>query len=359
MAAPAGLIPEYVAWELLPVAAYADLRVLAWDGPLLYASRGYELLRAQFQGSEIMWSQVARYRAPYWRCVTAKSNLTFRLFRDGLHALAVLSSGHLVAAVPGAIATLLPGENQFRVSHKLLRGTRPLHITAIPHGQVFWGEYFDNPGREQVHIYVSLDQGMSWEVAHSFPRHSVRHVHNIVYDEWQNCLWVLTGDHGAECRIVRATCDFSSLETVISGDQQARAAAILPTEEGLYLSSDTPFEQNHIYRLDRQGKLEALTALPGSSIYGCQVQEGFFFSTMVEPSKKNGDRCVRIFGSLDGIHWRGVLEWRKDLYPMRLFQYGNAFLPDGKNQTDLLAVTTLGVKQRDLQTSLWRLSRAL
>lgn len=37
---------------------------------------------------------------------------------------------------------------------------------------------------------------------------------------------------------------------------------------------------------------------------------------------------------------------------MGLFQYGNAFLPDGVNQTDVLAVSTVAVKDGDLTTIL-------
>jgi hypothetical protein len=39
---------------------------------------------------------------------------------------------------------------------------------------------------------------------------------------------------------------------------------------------------------------------------------------------------------------------------MGSFQYGNAFLPDGKNTTGLLAVTTIAVEQSDLEASIWR-----
>jgi hypothetical protein len=39
---------------------------------------------------------------------------------------------------------------------------------------------------------------------------------------------------------------------------------------------------------------------------------------------------------------------------MGLFQYGNAFLPDGKNTTGLLAVTTIAVEQSDFEASIWR-----
>ncbi len=343
---------------LAPVAAFPGLRVLSWHDDWLYASRGYSLLRAQMPVSSdaIEWQTVARYVPEWWRNLSVRSRLTLRLVRDGFHAVAILSSGHMVAAVPGAIVTLAP-EGEFQISHRVLRGTRPLHITTTPDGHIFWGEYFDNPGRDEVHIYASTDRGATWDVAYTFPRGAVRHIHNIVFDEWANCLWVLTGDNGAECRILRASSDFKIVETVLSGNQQARAVALVPTPDGVYFSSDTPLESNHVYRLDRGGNLTQPAALSSSSIYGCRAGGGIFFSTMVEPSLNNPDCNVRLYGSRDGFDWRDLMHWQKDFLPMSLFQYGNAILPDGCNTTDFLALTTIAVRRDDVKTSLWRVAR--
>ena len=38
---------------------------------------------------------------------------------------------------------------------------------------------------------------------------------------------------------------------------------------------------------------------------------------------------------------------------MGLFQYGNAFLPDGINTTSFLALTTVAVQSDDMVTSLY------
>jgi hypothetical protein len=237
----------------------------------------------------------------------------------------------------------------------LLRGTRPLHFATTPSDHIFWGEYFDNPRRDEVHIYASTDKGAHWEVAHTFPIGAIRHVHNIVYDEWDNCFWVLTGDHGSECQILRASCDFKTVDLVLSGNQQARSAALVPTRDALYFSSDTPFETNYVYRFDRCGDLHQVATLSSSSIYGCRVENSVFFSTMVEPSAINSSHDVSLYGSSDGAHWQRLEQCKKDRWPMGLFQYGNAFLPDGKNTTNQLAVTTIAVERADLETSIWRL----
>jgi hypothetical protein len=340
------------------VARFERLRALTWADNVLYASRAYDLLRTRISPSQTLlhsqpWETVASFHPPYWRRWTARTNLSSRLVRDGFHALAVLPSRGLVAAVPGAIITLRPNETRFQITHKITRGTRPLHITAIPTGPVFWGEYFDNASRDEVHIYGSTDGGAKWEVAYTFPKRTIRHVHNIVHDPWGKCLWLLTGDYGDECRIVRASYDFRQVDIVLQGNQQARAVALVPTASGLYFSSDTPLEENYIYNLDRQGMLSKLAPLTSSSIYGCRVGRDVFFSTMVEPSPKNTDHSVRIFGGRDGRDWHPFLAWRKDRWPMRFFQYGNAFLPDGENRTPYLAVTTIAVESEDMTTSLY------
>ena len=190
-------------------------------------------------------------------------------------------------------------------------------------------------------------------MAYTFPKGAIRHVHNIVHDPWQNCLWISTGDYGDECRILRASCDLRQIDAVLQGNQQARAVALVPAENGLYFSSDTPLEKNSIYHLHRSGALSQLAALSSSSICGCRVGQSIFFSTMVEPSAANRDRSVRIFGGSGGSDFLPLLGWQKDRWPMRFFQYGNAFLPDGENSTPYLALTTIAVKSDDMTTSLY------
>lgn len=349
--------PQKTSLGLAHVASFPKMRALAWDGNFLYASRGYELFHADFSAASIRWQSIAHYSPAWWRNFSSRSRLIFRLVRDGFHALAVLPSKHLVAAVPGAVITFVPSESEFRVTHKITRGTRPLHVTAAPQGQLYWGEYFDNPYRDEVHIYTSTDQSSTWQIAYTFPKGTIRHVHNIVYDRWGNCLWILTGDNGNECRILKSNFDFTRIETVLSGNQQARAVSCIPTEEGLYFSSDTPLEKNFIYFLDRGGNLTKLDALPNSSIYGCRVGNFLFFSTMVEPSDINRTQESHLYGSPNGSNFQSLLRWQKDRWPMRFFQYGNIFLPDGNNTTNFLALTTIAIKSADLETTIWKIRR--
>jgi hypothetical protein len=355
--------------KLRRCAAWRGIRVLTWDGSILYGCRGYAVVgldtSALEPGISAEWKVVARFPPSWWRNLTSRSALTYRLMRDGFHALAIVhgetNGGAMVGAVPGAIVACPPNSGEFHVTHRVQRGTRPLHIASVPSGRIYWGEYFDNRERKEVHIYVSDDSGRTWQIAYTFPAGSIRHVHNIIYDPWRNCLWIFTGDDGAECKILRAECDLRSIEVVLSGNQQARAVAGIPTQSGFYFSTDTPSEQNHVYRLDYRtdeaGTVQLIGDLASSSIFGCRVGrslgEALFFSTMVEPSGVNTSREVQIAGSSDGANWGVVARWKKDNWPMRFFQYGNAFLPDGENSTRYLAATTIAVESDDLATTLW------
>jgi hypothetical protein len=341
------------------VGRFPGLRALCWQGTKLYASRRYSLVCGELNRTQTgvaRWEELGVYRPALWRRASGRSSWTARLCRDGFHALAVLSSGAVVAAVPGAIIVLPNGEKEFTLTHRITRGTRPLHIARTPGGRLFWGEYFDNSRREEVHIYRSSDEGNSWDIAYSFAPRSIRHVHNIVHDRWEDCLWILTGDYGDECRVVRASLDFKQVHTVLAGNQHVRAAAMLPAKNGLYFASDTPLQRNHIFRLDRSGALARVADLSSSSIYGCAVGDTMFFSTMVEPSAANTDDHVRIYAGGQHCRWKPMLAWKKDFLPMRYFQYGNAILPDGENASGLLAITTIAVEKDDLATTIWRVA---
>jgi hypothetical protein len=368
LAAPAASVVT-----LRKIFALRGVRVLTWDGDILYGCRGYELIRWKApshgarRASDLQWKTVARFHPAWWRNFTSRTPLSARLVRDGFHALAVLrdtsdaqredrnnnDNQGLIAAVPGAIVTRTSGSSDFRVTHKIRRGTRPLHITAIPNGIVYWGEYFDNRERAEVHIFASADRGQTWHVAYTFPAGAIRHVHNIVYDRWGDCLWIFTGDEGTECKVLRASCDLSSVDAVLAGNQQARAVAAVPMPDAVYLSTDTPFEANHVLRVTRDGRVNDVASLSSSSIFGCRVDEATFFSTMVEPSRVNQCREVHIIGSTDQNNWQLLARWQKDKWPMRYFQYGNALLPDGENATSYLAATTIAVEHDDLVTTLW------
>jgi len=312
---------------LQPLGRFPGLRVLGWHDGYLYAGRGYRLVR--WHGARAEWQTVASFDAPPWRRVAARYRLSTRLFRDGYHALAVAADQSLIVILPKAIGRVPPGQSRVETRFRVPRGTRPLAVAATPAGGVFWGEYFDNPHREAVHLYGSTDCGRSWVTVYTFSPGEIRHVHSVTYDPYAGCLWVLTGDENRECRILRAALDWSSVDVVLTGSQQGRAVTLVPCPEALYFATDTPDEPNFIYRLERSGRLERVAPIASSSFWSCRVGPTIFFSTAVEPSAVNRDPHATLYAGVDGDGWKICLRWPGDRWPSRFFQYPNIVLPGG------------------------------
>jgi hypothetical protein len=334
-----------------PVHTFSRLRVLAWQGNLLLASHAYTLLSADMSDSVPQWRIVAQYRPVWWRNLTASGRLTHRVFGDGFQALAALPSGHLIGSVPDGIISLAPGDTEFHVTHQLHGYRPPRSVIATREGQVFWNGHRECSGNRQSCIYVTPDQGLTWEIAHVFPK-GVTDIRGLVHDGWDNCLWILAEEESQNCRVFRASLDFQAVEVAISGSE-ARMATCLPARDAIYFGSHDPAGSNHVFRLRRNGSLIKVATLETPSVSACQVGASLFFSTRHSPTSRDG--CsIRVYRSPDGEKWEQFLKWKKDFWP-EAFQSGHAFLPGGNNSTDLLAVSTVAVCGLDLATTLWRI----
>ena len=219
-------------------------------------------------------------------------------------------------------------------SFSIPRGSRPLFVCENRNGDLLWGEYFSNPNRDKVNIYVSRDFGNSWQVIYSFEKNTIRHVHGVFCDPYDDRIWLTTGDEDHESAIWVTDDRFENLDKVISGRQQSRAIQLLFTKDHIYFGTDTPFETNHIYRL-RKGtaEIEELTSVESSVYWGCKVGDDLFFSTAVEPSSVNLCNYASIWGSRDGRNWGQVARFKKDFWPSKYFQIGQIYFPGGNNST--------------------------
>lgn len=307
------------------------LRVLHVDGALVYASHGLDVHVSRDGGRSFTLLGRA------WRTAASRAlaltPIASRLLRAGVHALVPLFDGGHVAVVRGAILRREVFGARFEVTHEVARGTRPLNVCADGEGVLFFGEYFGNPARDEVHVYGSED-GRAWDVAYTFPRKTIRHVHAVVHDPYRHGLWVLTGDDADEAGVWWTADRFRTLEPVARGFQGARAVMALPTPRGLIVPSDAPDEPNFIQRLDpRTGRMERLAAVPGSVFSAGRTHRLYLVSTALEPSAVNLDPRVALFGSVDGEDWRPVARFERDLAPLNdirgRLQYPMVLLPSG------------------------------
>ncbi len=315
-------------------------RVLYIEGRTIYAQIGNRLCYSKDNGGT--WGSYP-LRLPNGAKIFSK--FYARLTRRGIHCLNVLKDGSLLLVAKGAFYKYETTSGNMKQSFSILRGSRPLFVCQSQDGILFWGEYFKNPERDEVNIYISEDCAETWHVKYKFKKNSIRHVHGIFYDPYDDMIWVTTGDKDQENAIWVTNNSFRTLETVIRGNQQTRAIQLIFTQKYVYYGTDTPYEKNHICRIDRRtGKVEILAGVDGSVYWGCKINGAMFFSTAVEPSETNRNRCASIWGSIDGTSWRRVEAYRKDIWPMKYCQIGQLYFPQGENKTDYLFFTPIATE---------------
>lgn len=148
---------------------------------------------------------------------------------------------------------------------------------------IFFGDYWQNPKREVVKIWefngVDLYERCVLD--------GIMHIHNVIYDEYRESFWILTGDLDYESKILLANKSFTEIKTVFSGSQKYRACVLIPNKDGFVYATDTPMQENYLYysKEDETGFDEPciLRTLPGPCIYGGKFKEKEFFATSVEP----------------------------------------------------------------------------
>lgn len=303
-------------------------------GRIIWVSRQSQYL---VKKNKVFCSKNGRYWASFFELpvnfvttLLLSVPLVPRLLRLGIH--------HFVAANDKEV--ILFNKSLYKASKGSLQlpapivGSRPLFLCHVD-GNFYYGEYRGNKEGTPVHIWCDEIESDAWYSVWTF--NNVRHVHGVFYDEYTSSIWVTTGDSNEEAAIWNTEDNFKTLEKVVSGSQQVRAVQLLFTSSHVYFGSDAPDEKNFIYRMHRDGSnVEQLQEVSSSVFYGCKVGESLFFSTAIEPSKVNKSRAAEVWRSDNGKEWYLYTSFKKDLFSMKYFQYGQVLFPSGKGDDKYL-----------------------
>jgi len=307
---------------------------------------------------------------------TKKFNSSFslfsRLFRENIWHAVELNLNDIVVFMKKIIWKINRGIYPPNIKKVFLlpRGSRPLSICKDPENNLYWGEYFNNFEQEPVRIYASFDRGSTWEIVYTFKKGKINHIHNIIYDKFRDGFWILTGDRGQENNIFFCDKSFKKLMPILSGEQKARAACIIPLRNGLIIPMDSPTQTSYVQWFDlKNGNLMIVKKIEGSSLYATDLEGQYFFSTCVEPkepikynfkNKKMNQliynlnltetgfrKKVYIYGSINGLEWEKLWVEEKDIFPMPLFQFGSFSFPiNENNNSNLLYVNCQSLRKR-------------
>ena len=344
--------------QVSPLRVLKHTRPLCFHEGILYCSQYHRIVRTSDLGqtlepvTDLALDGFHRRTARYFP-------LAQRILRLFAYRMRVLENGNIVVLFKGGIY-LYQASNQGRAVRRfpVTKGSRPVSLAARPGGLVVFGEYWNNEERDEVLIYGSSDFGLNWIPVFRFGPGEIRHVHGISYDRWEDCFWIVTGDYGDECRLIRAAGDFSTVETVFKGGQLNRFYSIYVGRSFLATATDTPLEQNYLIMVDkRTGESRKSQAVQNSCFYHCAVGGRLFWSTNAEPSQVNDDQVSHVWcGDPARDRWTLVLSFATDGYdrlshlpfvPKGLFQYPRLFFPEGHNPTNSLVCHAIGVADYD------------
>jgi len=325
--------------------------------------------------SEIL---IAELPLSFVRKIFSRFRFTNRLLRLGVRYAIPVNIEIVLLVFDYKFYELNLNSKELTETFKIPRGNRPLNISNVRSIRgfddgLYFGEYFENLARDIVNVYRRNTNG-SWDIVYTFPKDTIEHIHNIVPDPHNDCLWFLVGDFDKAAGIWKASRNFEKMEPIIIGKQNYRSCVAFPTESGLVYATDSQLEKNSIRILkENEGKWESnfIQEVNGSVIYGCMVKNKIFLSTTVEgdslkkgklgkfldrepgPGILNNESHI-LSGDLEN-GFKVVLKNKKDFWPFILFQFGTVIFPSGINDSDKLVVYNIALTKNDLNTVIYNI----
>lgn len=278
----------------------------------------------------------------------SKFELSSRLLRLEPRCAAPIDDSRIIISHNGRILIYNIHTNEIFVDHEYERGMKNPLFFCVTEGQaentIYYGEYIHNTEHGPVAVYKREKE--KWEKVYEFPANTVTHIHGIIHDKYRNQFIILTGDSDSESGIWLADQSFNSVTPILKGNQQYRACVAFPRPDGLVYATDTPLEANALYYVKYDiaddNKIKKLCEIPGSCIYGTNVNGKDYISTTVEPDsslagwkyrltyrlgKGIKDRFSYIFQITDDGVIHEKVRVKKDWLPIWLFQFGNFLFP--------------------------------
>lgn len=314
-------------------------RIHCIDKDILYVSQGHKIL---ISDSSIVWKGLTIFPCNLSEKIKSSNKYGQRLFRSGIQHILKINNNSILVIAYGRIQVFNLKTKKWASSHKLV-GKRPLVITQSQN-LICYGEYHSNNNKMPMKIMASKNFGVSWFSIYEFE--NIRHIHGISWDPFLKKFWITTGDNNKESAIWIASEDFTDIQEIVNNSQQARAVQLMISENEVFYATDTPWEENFIYKIDKNSfSVTQLNKIESSVFYSTKVNNELFFSTVCEPSNVNEKKFVNLYQYHASIReWRNELSFKKDFLSMKYFQYGQITFPSGENLTNKLYFTPMSCK---------------
>ena len=293
---------------------------------------------------------IGAFPAPLLQRILARNRVAQRALRFMYYNVIGITSERIFVTFQKSLGVFENGEfsaifGQLRPS-KVLRGGCALD----DRGGIYLGEYFSNDTRHEVNVYYLAPDSHKLEVVHVFEPGAIRHIHGLHFDPYEKHVWVVTGDRGSECRILRTKDHFKTLEVVGQGDETWRAVCMVFRKDAFYYATDAEFQQNHVRKIDRKTlESSALFEVDGPVYYAKDISDHIFFGSTAEGAEiqKQNRACLWSVDNQDNSQM--VASYDKDIFP-NIFMPGTLHFPLGNDGHNRLLFNCVGLSGVDNQT---------
>lgn len=313
-----------------------------------------------FRGFVSKTRLLTRIMHRYVYCGIAPTNSPFAYIsaNDGIYRVSLDKKDFIEK-----IFTFKPGD-----MHRPLSMFEVFSINGFDNAIIF-GDYSYNKNRDEMCVYAIKENDKKIDVVYTFPKGTIRHIHSIIPDPFRDRVLILTGDKDEECCVLEAKDNFKNVRLLFSGKQEYRFCAGKAFSNYVALVTDSPFNQNYVFALKKDGpsnRLESLFNVPGPTVFFTLSHENeLIFATDVENDEKGLSPLQEFFinkkgdGVLDNYSHvfsfspeRGlkeIIRFEKDKWPMRIFGFGTVHFPSGGNDDNILYLFPMSVKKYDQQ----------
>lgn len=281
-----------------------------------FATRGYEIFRSTDEGNS--WNKFYRVKRGFFPWC-ANNAFIAQAGRLGIQNFVQLNSGALLCIADGVMFRSGDKGVSFSPVFSEFTGRRALRMGICQDnlGRIYMGEYFFNRQQQEVRLWRSDDDGLTWFPAHTWPSARIRHIHFVQYDHFKKVIWLGSGDQDHECQISYSTDGGISFQIVGGGSQIWRAGSLLFTKQAVFWATDIGFDhndqQNYILRLDRKtGEIDKVRPTQGPAYYSTRLADGtLVIGTCVEQANDKNDRAIHLLWSKDLENWNDLRLWAK------------------------------------------------
>jgi len=171
----------------------------------------------------------------------------------------------------------------------------------------------------------------------------------------------MTGDLPHECQILKSIDQFNTLDLVGGGDESWRSISPLFTERSIFYATDSEFDQNSIYRIDRvSGERTLVTTIDGPVYYSTSIGHDLFFAVTAEncPSQTSPHASIWHIREINGgvVEAEQLVRFEKDFLDPKIFLPGTITFPSGPgDESSALYFNTFALRTADFAT--FKLSR--